>query len=250
MSTNVVEANQAVVTPGIEEQMPPSGLTFRTAKSLEDVLSAWRVLHNAYVHVGFITPNSFGIHTVPQAIGPHALVVLGQIQGLTVSTISAIGDNPLGLPVESVYPQEIAQLRGEGRKLLEVGLFGDRRSIDSDRNFNAVFELMRFTFYFGLQMGVTDFLCGIPPRRARLYGRAFGFVPFGPEKSYSTVNENPVVLMRADVPLYLKGRARTRAIDYWLNTPLPPDAFDDRFLFSPQQLAGTPLEAYLQSRRK
>src|SRR5690349_21354447 len=106
------------------DAFPPSGLVFQTAKSLDDVVAAWRVLHDAYVRVGFITANPFGIHTVPQAVGPHSLVMVGQIQGLTVSTITAIGDNPLGVPVESVYPDEIAQLRSQGRKVLEVGLFG------------------------------------------------------------------------------------------------------------------------------
>lgn len=222
-------------------------MSFRVARSLEEVTEAWRLLYRAYLQAGFITPNPQRLHTAPQSVGPHAAVVLASIGEVTVSTITAIRDSERGLPLDSVYAAELDVMRQRGGKLLEIGLFGDRREIigDPDRTFNAVFELMRFTFFFGYHHGVTDFLCGIPPRRARLYGRAFGFKPVGEIKSYATVDDNPVQLMHSTLDYTLANKDRHRALAYFFERPVPADAFADRFDFDPAALAGSDLGSYL-----
>jgi hypothetical protein len=224
-----------------------AGLTFYVAQTADQVIDAWHLLYHAYLQAGFIKPSPARIHTVPQAIGRHTAVVLGSISGVTVSTISAIGDSSLGLPLDKEYPDELAELRANGRKLVEIGLFGDRRDItaDGDRNFNAIFELMRYAVYFGYHSGATDMICGIPPRRARLYARAFGFQMIGQEKSYDAVEGNPVVLLRAEVQAVKRDHAAHKAVDYWVKNPLPPDVYEQRFDFDPRKIRDTALDRYL-----
>ena len=220
---------------------------FHIASTLGHVLEAWRVLYEAYLRAGYISPNVHQLHTVPEAVGPHALVLLGRSHGHVISTISAIGDSPAGLPLDKAYPEELAAMRRQGGRLLEIGLFGDRRDIRTaaDRSFTSVFELMRYTFFFGLHTGVTDFLCGIPPRRAPLYARCFGFRPVGEVKSYRTVEDNPVVLMHARTDHLLRHPERYRAVDCFMKNPLAQDAFRDRFHFDPAAVAGSNLAEYL-----
>lgn len=240
-------SEQQAVSPdltAIGGEEPLSGLRFGVARSVGQVEEAWRLLYRAYVRVGFLKPNDHGIHTVPEAIGPHTAVVQGRIDSLTVSTISAIGDSPLGLPLDGVYRPELDALRGEDRRLIEIGLFADRRK-DIDRTFYAMLELMRYTYWFGRYLGATDYLCGIPPRRARLYRRAFGFEPIGEEKIYSTVDGNPVRMLRVRADYILAHHAQHRGLDYFITRPVAFEEFDRRFRFEPDALERSPIPRYL-----
>ena len=44
-----------------------------------------------------------------------------------MSTLSAYVDHNGDLPISSAYPAEIADLRDQGKYLIEIGLFADRR---------------------------------------------------------------------------------------------------------------------------
>jgi hypothetical protein len=224
---------------------PEAGLHYTVAKNLAEVTEAWELLYRVYLRAGFVAPNRFELHTFPEAINEGSAVILTKIQGLTVGTITAIGDGPAGLPLDSVYHNELQTLRKHGSSLIEVGLFGDRRD-DMDRSFVAVLELMRYTFWFGRHTNRSDFVCGIPPRRAKLYARAFGFDIIGNPTSYSSVEDNPVVLLRSNTEKAIANRAKHKAIAYFLDHPLAPDVFEHRFKFLPSELRGSTLEQYLE----
>ncbi|MEI8196308.1 MAG: hypothetical protein WCI73_10395 [Phycisphaerae bacterium] len=230
----------------LETDNPASGLHFAVAETLEDVTDSWHLLYSVYRRVGYIPPNPYELHTTPHAISPEALVVTAKIQGLTVGTISAIPDGPLGLPLDSVYHTQLQALREPGRRLVEIGLFADRRE-DVDRSFITILELMRFTFYFGYHQATTDCVCGIPPRRARLYARAFGFDIIGEPTTYASVQGNPVVLLHFNRTHLLNNLNQYKAMDYFTQHPLARDVFESRFRFQPEQLADSLLQKYLRT---
>lgn len=229
----------------LDSNHPESGLHFAVAQTLEDVTDSWHLLYSVYRRVGYIPANPYELHTTPHAISPEALVVTAKIQGLTVGTICAIPDGPLGLPLDSVYHEQLQALRQPGHTLLEIGLFADRRE-DVDRSFITILELMRFTFYFGYHQATTDIVCGIPPRRARLYARAFGFEIIGEPTNYASVQGNPVVLLHSSRAHLAANLDKYKAMDYFTQHPLARDVFEPRFRFHPEQLAGSLLEKYLQ----
>jgi len=221
-----------------------SGLHFAVAETLEDVTDAWHLLYHVYRRVNYIPENPYELHTTPHAIGEHNLVVTAKIQGLTVGTISAIGDGDLGLPLDAVYHKELETLRSQGRRMLEIGLFADRRQ-DIDRSFITILELMRYAFYFGYHQGTTDCICGIPPRRAKLYAKAFGFEIIGEPTSYASVQDNPVVLLRFSREYITQNFDKHKAMEHFVENPIPRDVFERRFRFLPPQLSGSLLEKYL-----
>lgn len=230
-----------------ELEQATTGLTFRVARSLDDVLSAWQMVYTAYRRKELINPNPYRIHTAPQALSPHTAVIMGCLGPLTVSTLTAYVDSPAGLPLDRVYPEELQGLRGQGRTLLEVGLFADRRK-HLARTAEALFQLMRFAFYFGLQLGMTDFVIGVHPRHARFYVRALGFDYWGDEKTYAAVRDHPVVLLRGDIREKISRKPLHPALDYFQKNPVSQETFDQRFSFEPQQVAGSILESFLASR--
>src|SRR5690606_14492473 len=144
------------------------GIRFEVAQTARQVETAWGMVYDAYRAVGFVRPNRFGLHACCELIGPETAVIVGRIGGLPVNTITAVGDGPEGLPLDAVYNDELEKLRLQGRRMVEIGMFADRRP-DSDNSFHALLELMRYAFWFGACLGITDYICGIPPHRARMY---------------------------------------------------------------------------------
>ena len=225
-----------------------TGLAFAAAQTLAEVVDAWTLVYRSYLQAGLIRSNPWRLHTVPQAIQPRAAVICGRIGELMVSTISGYVDQPdgAGLPLDAVYPDQLAELRREGRQLLEIGLFADRRE-HIERSIEALLELMRRVTYFGVTLGCTDGVVGVHPRHAPFYERLLGFERIGEEKTYSLVKDNPVVLLRLDWDGKISLPKPPRGLRYFRDNPISLEAFAQRFVLSKQAVAGTDLEQYLES---
>lgn len=224
-------------------------ITFEVARTARHIEEAWRLVYEAYRDVGFVQTNPYGMHAAPQALGPHCAVILARSGSVPLSTISSIADGEAGLPLDSVYADELDEIRCGGGRLLEIGLFADRRH-SFGNSFNNLLELMRYAFWFGQAMGATDYICGIPPRRARLYGHAFGFKPIGAVKSYATVSDNPVQLMHVTMEYIEAWHAKHRATNYFMTNPMSIEAYEDRYDFAPEAMSRSRLKYFLEYKRR
>lgn len=124
--------------------------------------------------------------------GPSA-VTFGLFEKDTIyGTISVVVDSAAGLPMDSIYADELAPWRSEGKKLAEVVQF----AVDNDI-FTAVsgkkpspFEaapLFRAVLTYALKTHI-DYLCiSINPKHDRFYG-LLGFKQFGKLKHYDSVD--------------------------------------------------------------
>ena len=221
-----------------------SGLVFSIAEDIESVQNAWKMVYSAYRRRDLILSNSFRLHTASQAIGDHSVVVIGCIAGLTVTTLTIIGDSDKGLPLDRVYPDELASLRDSGRRLMEVGLFADRRE-KLARSAEGLLQLMRYTYYFGIHQKIDDIMIGVHPRHAKFYIRSFGFEYAGDPRHYSALNDRPVVLLRGDIEANSQRVPPHPSLEFYKQNPIDRREFEERFSFRSEQLSGTALEAYL-----
>jgi hypothetical protein len=247
VSTPTSSEISPVANPAHKERAR-SGLNFYVARTLEDVLEAWQLVYIAYRRAELIDPNPFELHTVPQAVGPQTLVVTGCLGPLAVSTLSVYLDHPGGLPLDSVYREQLADLRGEGRRVMEVGLFGDRRD-HMNRSAEGLFELMRFAFFYGMHNRVDDAVIGIHPDHAAFYERFFGFERIGDAREYPTVKNNPVVPLRWDFRTKPKLDPLPKGLRYFAENQLPERVFASRFMFDPGQVAASPIAQFLAHKR-
>jgi hypothetical protein len=205
-----------------------AGLHYRPAQDADEVTEAWNLVHDAYVRAGLIAGNRFGIHTYPQILDDDFAVILGEIQGVPVSTLSAyVGRERGSLPLESIFGYEIQGLRDQGKQLLELGLFADRRQF-MFRSFDSLLELMRHATFFGLTQGCTDAVIGVHPEHASFYRRILGFDHCGEIKPHPGVKGNPAVLMHLDWDKQLNLEKQPRGIRYFLDHPLGPEAYANR----------------------
>lgn len=228
------------------ELRPRTGLRYNVARSVDEVIEAWRLVHHSYVKRGLIDPNPEKLHTVPEVIGPHAAVAVGRIGPVAVSTLTSFIDQDHGLALDHVYPQELEAIRSAGRRLCEIGLFADRRQ-QFYRNVASLFDLMRFGVLYAWHQQVDDIVIGVHPRHMPFYRRLIGFQPAGPERKYATVNDNAVVLLRLDLHEAPSRQPMPRGLRYFWEHPVADEEFERRARLTPDVITKTPLEAFMQS---
>lgn len=217
------------------------------AQRLDQVEMAWQLVFERYVQKQLIDDNPFHLHTMPSAVGSHVCVVYGPRDGNIGSTMTLISDNPDGVPLDCVYQERLGALRREGRGLVEVGLLADRRQRPS-RSTAALFSMMRWAAYYTLHTNATDIVAGVHPRHVGFYVRCFGFERFGMPTLYPMVRDNPVVPLRLPLRDALAEKALPRGLAFVRDNPIPGSAFSQRFSFEPEQLRGSLIERFLDTR--
>ncbi len=215
-------------------------LEIAVAHTREEVAAAWQLVYRSYREADLIEDNPFQIHTVPHALRTSTTVVLGRMGDELVSTLTMMHDSRNGgLPLDCVYKTRLDELRSEGRRLMEVGLFADRR-LTIGRATAAFMEMMRFVFYNSCYH-LADIIIGVHPSHAAFYQRNFGFVIDGHVDAHPTVNHRPVVLLRGDTQAQLTANPVPMQLKEYLNRPLPRAAFANQTPLNREGVAGSVL---------
>ena len=225
-----------------------AGLNFLVARTLEDVEEAWSLVYQAYRRDELIDANRHEIHTTKQAVGPQTAVVLSSLGPVLAGTLSVYADGKDGLPLDSVYRAELDALRQSGRRLMEVGLFADRRE-HMNRAADGLFELMRFAYHFATHMNADDGIIGVHPRHAPFYMRLLGFDKIGPVRAYPTVRDRAVVLLRKRISESARRDPMPKGLSYFTERPLGPEAFAQRFSFDDPRMPNSRIGMFLADKR-
>jgi hypothetical protein len=179
------------------------------------------------------------VHFTSHALTNDTAIIRGDLNGQCVTTMTGHLDHPdHGLPLDAVYPDELATLRCKGCNLVEVGLFADRRS-DLRRTRTTLLDLMRWATYFGLNHGARHAVIGVHPHHARFYTKCLGFEIIGEEKSYGLVNDAPVVPLFLDWHNFSRGVNVPRGIERFINDGLPKEAYSHHSSWRSTDLTAT-----------
>lgn len=203
----------------------------RPATTSEEVRGAWSLLYRVYLAAGYISPNDLEAHAPAKAMGPESVVILAEgMKGIVTGTITAMVDSEVGLPLEDYFPQQMTALRN-GSNLIEIGMLAEEVGHEN----NSVFDLMRWGFWWGVACGCTDVVCGIPPARARLYGKLMGFQQVGRSRPYGGGEE--IALMCANIKTSVENNANLKAMKYFVDNPIEKSRYDGRFEFADAVIA-------------
>ena len=173
-------------------QAAASPHSIRVARTEHDLVRAFELVHHSYCTAGLTSGSPSGLRLTPYHLSGHSDVLIAEMGDNVVSTISLFGDGDIGLPMESMYGNEIAQLREQGFALGEIGSFADRRSGVS--RFLAVFlEFTRWLSQVARARQIDTLVAAVHPKHARLYKRAFGFQQIGDQTDCPYANDNPAV---------------------------------------------------------
>lgn len=173
------------------------GIVFKAASHRDERTAAFGLVYQAYVRSGLIEPNPSQLRVTPYQLQPGSTIFVAVLRNEVISTVSLIGDGQLGLPMESIYGDEIARLRALGMRFGEVSALADRRR-QMSRTLPVFVQLMRLMVQSAHRQGIDRLLVAVHPRHARFYQRFLSFQRLAEERSYPLVCNNPAVALYLD----------------------------------------------------
>jgi hypothetical protein len=185
----------------LQQTLPPVAdsdqCSCKIAESRDERRAAFELVYESYLETGLSKPNSFGMRVTPYHLLPTTEVFVACTEGETVATVSLIIDGELGLPLQSMYGDEVARRRSSGLRLSEISCLAKRS--DGSKQFLAQFcELTRLMTQYSRMRHVDQMLLVSHPRHARFYQRYFGFELVGGLTVCNHVCGNPAVALCLD----------------------------------------------------
>jgi len=207
--------------------------TYKIAVHRAELKSVFKLVYHAYSGRGLVIPSSLELRVTPYQILPSTEVFVALRKGEVNCTVSLVRDAELGLPMESIYDEEVAERRRRGIEIAEVSCLADRPG-KLKPSIATLFGIMAFTAQCAKRRGVDQLLIAIHPRHVAFYRRFIGFQLIGEMKPYGAVRNHPAVPMSLDL--------NRLAVD-------DPQAYERLFgsPFSDQQLAYQPVSHDLRS---
>jgi hypothetical protein len=163
-----------------------SAVICQVAQNLKERMSAFGLVYDKYLSKGLIQPNEYRLRVTPYHLLPTTNVYIAKLGEQVICTVSLIGDGELGLPMETIYADEVRAAQDAGLSVGEVSCLATRGI--SKRTFLPVFlKLVRLMAQQARANGMDQFLISIHPRHAKFYERLMGFEQIGPVRQYPSV---------------------------------------------------------------
>jgi len=171
----------------------------KLASERDEFEQAFRLVADRYKSRGYEAADAGAYRFTPYHALPGTVTFVAKDGDRVVATLSLVPDNDtLGLPMESIYTDEVERLRDEGRTLAEVTCLAEEGL--NPREFLRVFSAMiRVMFQYHVRRGGDTWVITVNPRHRSYYSKVLGFVPLGPCRSYSTVGDAPAEAFYLDV---------------------------------------------------
>jgi len=170
----------------------------RIATRRNELLDAFRLVYQAYLRAGLCEPNPHRMRVTPYHLLPTTEVLVAVSDSNVAATMTLVRDGGLGLPMECVYPEEVAARREQGIELGEVSCLAARQE-DLRRAFPLLVRVMSLCAQCARSRGLDELLIAVHPRHAGFYERFLGFQVIGHEKVYDSVCYNPAVPLALDL---------------------------------------------------
>lgn len=167
---------------------PP--VTIKIASTRAEREAAFRLVYQRYLGSGLCTPNPYEMRVTPHHLLPTTTIFVAVYRGEVIFAVSLIGDGSQGVPMQSVFPDEIESLRTRGVRFGEISCLADRRR--SLVRFLPLFvRVTHLMFQFATRQDDYEFVIAVHPKHGRFYERFFGFRPMGEVRPYQSVRNNP-----------------------------------------------------------
>jgi hypothetical protein len=176
----------AVPVPGVSRS-----IEVKIASKRQEWEEAFQLVAANYRARGYEVASSKPLRFTPFHALPDTQTLVAKHEGHVVATFSIVLDNTqLGLPMESIYGDEIAALRNKGHRLLETTSLADTGL--SVREFLQVFvALIRLGMQYHTAQGGDTYVISVNPRHKSFYSKVLGFLPLGPCRAYACVQDAP-----------------------------------------------------------
>jgi hypothetical protein len=171
--------------------------SIKIAETRDELEQAFSLVYREYQRLGYTKePNGSMIYLSIYHILPETAVFIFKSYLTVISTLTQIFDSTIfGLPMDSLYQEELDALRNGNRKLAELSALATPRET---RWRNLFMHLCRAMFCYAMYENVNDLCIMVNPKHVEFYKRIFLFEDLGPEKYYPNVGA-PAVALRLNL---------------------------------------------------
>ncbi len=180
-------------------------ITAEPVQNLEDLRACFRITYKRYLKRGYCKPNINKIYYNIYSLLPRSRTFAIKQNKQIVGTTTLIVDTSCRLPMDTLFGDQLDELRQQGRKLAEVSMLAIEQTSDDIRLSTSLtrfekhaklFSLFKLIFEYAYHVAkVSDLIIGVHPRHVGLYEYLL-FKPLGPAKSYPGANGSLAVPMR------------------------------------------------------
>jgi hypothetical protein len=198
-----------------------SDIQLKVATTRKERRAAFELVYRSYRRAGLCAETDAGMRITPYQLLPTTDIINATLRGEVISTLSLVHDGELGIPMEEIYPEEVALRRDAGVEFAEVSCLADRRQ-GTARFFDLFVDQARLMAQLASKLGVTELLVVVHPRHAPIYRRYMAFEQIGDLREYPTVESNPAVALSLNF-----AKAKVERFQKWhefFGQPLPDDA--------------------------
>ncbi|MBM4005484.1 MAG: long-chain N-acyl amino acid synthase [Planctomycetes bacterium] len=168
------------------------------AQTPGDRTGAFQLVYRSYMRAGLGSENPYGMRVTRFQLEPASQIFVGKICDEVVSTVTLVPDGPLGLPMDSMFREEVDALRNTGKRVSEVSCLADRRSSTS-RFLDTFSQLTRLMAQYARYQRIDCLLVTVHPRHARFYKRYLGFLDISDRiESCPHAQDRPAAALKLD----------------------------------------------------
>lgn len=219
-------------------------LVVKLADSREELKEAYTLIHREYLKRGYCKAQPSEMFYTYFCLLTDTRTILITKEKQILGTLTVIPDSPAGLPMENLFPEEIAGLRAQGRKMAEVSLL----SLDQEHLGQGMFSLMHYEkhFYFfslvkklidcSKNLGITDLMIAVHPKHEDLY-RYMTFSTVASVKAYQGACGNPALPMRWKIEDPVELMPQDSGLRKFLSQPSDPKVLASYVRWNDQNVA-------------
>ena len=183
---------------------PDRRLVLKIADTQEELEGCFRLLHDAYVAAGFMTPHPSGMRVTPYHSLPTTTTLCAKIDGRVVGTLSLVRDGVFGFPMQSAF--NLSSVRSKVGQIAEISALAIHPSC-RDTGGQVLFPLMKFMYaYCTKYFDTRHLVIAVNPDKIELYESLLFFdrLPARVVDHYDFANGAPAVGAALDLHHALK----------------------------------------------
>lgn len=179
-----------------------NGYTIKVANCRLDFQQVFELAYHEYLQKGYISPNEMQEFIIPQDFDQETIVFLVKDKkGKPAATVTLVMSEDSVLPVESIFSNEVNQLKIDFPMIAEVSrLVIDKRFRHSKDILTQLFNYL--AIYAHQVKGYDALVCQVNPRHVAFYQKLLKFDQIGDVKEYAGVNNAPAALQFLPLSLY------------------------------------------------
>ena len=231
----------------IDVQKLLGNIDYRVARTKNELECAYALVYKEYLKRNYTTHNKAGLRLSIHNAHPDTVTFIGVIEDQVLATATLITDSPLGLPMDKIYGNELAQLRKTNDKICEISMLASDTELfkgGTSLMLNAkklffIFYLFKIIFDYAKDYLRLDCICiTINPRHKLTYDFLL-FKDIGNLKIYEHANDAPAIAKYLDlntVEAECKRTEREGLYKMFFIKKTAPQNLSKKFAFSPQDL--------------